>query len=200
MNALDLLSDAESEDDGAEPEEAEEPDAKRQKTLTLEALKRAGFAADAEEDERAAAVTSLSSSFSALEKSVKEQQKPLQPDLPSGTPIRGSDTTFEILKEGNADGKKVVKGCTATVHAVGVVKETGKQFWSTRETGRPHSYQAGVGKVIPGWDRGCLGMAIGEERKLTIPGHEGYGGTGFPAWGIPPHATLEFTLECIEIA
>ena len=37
--------------------------------------------------------------------------------------------------------------------------------------------------VIKGWDQGCLGMKIGEQRKLTIPGHEGYGAGGFPAWG-----------------
>ena len=42
-------------------------------------------------------------------------------------------------------------------------------------------------------------MKIGETRKLTIPGHEGYGAGGFPAWGIPPNGTLEFTLECLKI-
>ena len=28
-------------------------------------------------------------------------------------------------------------------------------------------------------------MQLGEERELVIPGHEGYGPRGFPAWGIP---------------
>ena len=57
-----------------------------------------------------------------------------------------------------------------------------KQFWCTKDAGqKPFSYQAGVGGVIKGWDQGCLGMAVGETRKLTIPGHEGYGGGGFPA-------------------
>mmetsp|Transcript_49050 Transcript_49050/g.79613 ORF Transcript_49050/g.79613 Transcript_49050/m.79613 type:complete len:91 (+) Transcript_49050:158-430(+) len=64
---------------------------------------------------------------------------------------------------------------------------------------KPFSYQAGVGKVITGWDQGCLGMTIGEERMLEIPADEGYGAGGFPAWGIPPGATLQFTLECLEI-
>jgi len=86
------------------------------------------------------------------------------------------------------------------VHATGVVKETGKKFWSTKDPGqKPFTYQAGVGKVITGWDQGCLGMKIGEERKLLIPADEGYGAGGFPAWGIPPGGTLEFTLECLEI-
>lgn len=56
-----------------------------------------------------------------------------------------------------------------------------------------------MGQVITGWDQGCLGMMVGEERQLTIPAEEGYGANGFPAWGIPPGATLEFTLECIKV-
>ena len=114
-------------------------------------------------------------------------------------PAPGCDgTTYEILKAGN--GKEITAGCTATVHALGVIKESGKKFWSTEDPGqKAFSYQAGVGKVIKGWDQGCLGMKIGEERKLTIPGHEGYGAGGFPAWGIPPNDTLEFTLKCLAV-
>merc|ERR1712203_829035 len=104
------------------------------------------------------------------------------------TAIPGYQTTYEQLKAGS--GNKVEKGKTVTVHATGVVKETGQ---------KPFTYQAGVGKVITGWDQGLLGMQLGEERKLTIPAHEGYGAAGFPAWGIPPNGTLEFTLEVLEI-
>merc|ERR1712161_142674 len=85
-------------------------------------------------------------------------------------------------------------------HATGVVQQTGKKFWSTKDPGQqPFTYQAGVGGVITGWDQGCLGMKIGEVRELEIPGAEGYAAAGFPAWGIPPNATLQFTLECLEI-
>lgn len=42
-------------------------------------------------------------------------------------------------------------------------------------------------------------MQLGETRKLVIPGAEGYKAAGFPAWGIPPNAFLEFTLECLDI-
>merc|ERR1712048_939169 len=89
--------------------------------------------------------------------------------------IPGYKTTKEILKAGS-DGASVTKGCTATVHATGVVKETGKKFWSTKDPGqKPFSYQAGVGKVITGWDQGCLGMTVEGERELIIPANEGYG-------------------------
>ena len=53
-------------------------------------------------------------------------------------------------------------------------------------------YTAGVGGVIKGWDQGCLGMKLGEVRQLTIPADEGYGASGFPAWGIPPNGGLYF--------
>merc|ERR1712194_414785 len=107
-------------------------------------------------------------------------------------------TTYEILKTGS--GNTVIKGAQVTVHATGVVKESGKKVWSTKDPGqKPFSYKAGVGQVITGWDQGLLGMSLGEERKVTIPGDEGYGGGGFPDWGIPPNATLEFTLEMLEI-
>merc|ERR1719323_2143565 len=90
------------------------------------------------------------------------------------TAIPGYQTTYELLKAGS--GAKVEKGKTVTVHATGVVKETGKKFWSTKDPGqKPFTYQAGVGAVITGWDQGLLGMQLGGERKLTIPANEGYG-------------------------
>ena len=108
-------------------------------------------------------------------------------------------TTFEIKVPGRG-GKAIAKGSNATVHATGVVKETGKKFWSTKDPGQqPFSYQAGVGGVIKGWDQGCLGMTLGEVRELVIPADEGYGANGFPAWGIPPGGTLNFTLECLDV-
>ena len=54
-------------------------------------------------------------------------------------------------------------------------------------------------QVIKGWDQGLLGMKLGEKRQVIIPGHEGYGAAGFPAWGIPPNGTLNFELEVLQI-
>ena len=116
--------------------------------------------------------------------------------------LPGYATTYEVLEQGT--GSSVVsKGSTVTVHATGTVKESSYKFWSTKD-GAPHgppgfTYQAGVGKVITGWDQGCLGMKLGERRQLTIPAHEGYGANGFPAWKIPPKATLVFEIEVLKI-
>ena len=53
--------------------------------------------------------------------------------------------------------------------------------------------------MIRGLDTGCLGMQAGEKRVLTIPPEEGYGKCGFPAWGVPPEATLRFTVDCVGV-
>ena len=111
-------------------------------------------------------------------------------------PAPGCDgTVFEILKDGS--GAEVKKGANVTVHATGVVKETGKKFWSTKDPGQqPFSYQAGVGQgvcspgmmptsrvpavpsqmwhaqftraVIKGWDQGLLGMKLGERTAACL--------------------------------
>eukprot|EP00929_Paragymnodinium_shiwhaense_P106454 TRINITY_DN7187_c1_g1_i1.p2 TRINITY_DN7187_c1_g1~~TRINITY_DN7187_c1_g1_i1.p2 ORF type:complete len:185 (+),score=45.34 TRINITY_DN7187_c1_g1_i1:65-619(+) len=113
--------------------------------------------------------------------------------------IEGCQTKYVVLQEGEGD-KQVSKASAVTVHAKGVVRQTGEKFWSTKDPGQqPFSYVAGVGGVIRGWDMGCLGMKVGEQRMLVIPAEEGYGPKGFPAWGIPPGAVLEFTLECLKI-
>jgi len=114
------------------------------------------------------------------------------------TELPGYKTVFKTLSEGS--GAAVTKGAKVTVHATGVVKESGKKFWSTKDPGQePFSYLAGVGQVITGWDQGLLGMKLGETRELIIPAAEGYGSGGFPAWGIPPGGTLNFTLEVLSI-
>jgi len=113
--------------------------------------------------------------------------------------ISGYATTYMVKQEGNPEAE-VKKGNTVTVHATGVVKESGKKFWSTKDPGQePFTYKAGVGQVITGWDQGLLGMKLGEVRELLIPANEGYGAAGFPAWGIPPGGTLNFTLEVLSI-
>merc|ERR1740130_1290483 len=119
-------------------------------------------------------------------------------DTGSMEAVPGYNTTKRTIQAGN--GAAIAKGNTATVHATGVVVETGKKFWSTKDPGqKPFEYQAGVGGVITGWDQGLLGMQVGETRELLIPAEEGYGANGFPAWEIPPNGTLNFTLEVLSI-
>ena len=107
--------------------------------------------------------------------------------------VSGLKTKKMTVVEAPSGAPVIVKGDTITVHATGIVKETDKKFWSTKDPGQqPFTYQAGVGGVITGWDQGLLGASVGETRKLDIPAAEGYGARGFPAWGIPPNGGLFF--------
>eukprot|EP00756_Hemistasia_phaeocysticola_P008886 Hpha_TRINITY_DN14766_c0_g1::TRINITY_DN14766_c0_g1_i1::g.102379::m.102379 len=115
------------------------------------------------------------------------------------TALKGYKTTYRVISEG--EGEQVVTaGDTVTVHALGIVGNTGKKFWSTKDKGQqPFTYRAGRGGVIVGWDQGVLGMKVGEKRRILIPAKEGYGEAGFPAWGIPAGGTLDFEIEVLKI-
>ncbi len=107
--------------------------------------------------------------------------------------------TKVVIKQGTGDAVKT--GRSITVHALGQQLVDGKKvkFWSTKDPGqKPFTYEAGMGKVIRGWDDGCMTMRVGETAEITIPGEYGYGPKGFPAWSIKPNATLVFEIEVLS--
>ena len=62
--------------------------------------------------------------------------------------ISGLKTKKMTVSEAPAGAPTIAKGDTITVHATGVVKETDKKFWSTKDPGQqPFTYNAGVGSV-----------------------------------------------------
>lgn len=54
--------------------------------------------------------------------------------------------------------------------------QDGTKFDSSYDHGTPFEFTIGKGQVIEGWDKGLLGMCIGEGRKLIIPPSMAYGG------------------------
>ena len=77
-------------------------------------------------------------------------------------------------------------------------EQKGRQF-DTSAGGAPFSFTLGVGQVIPGWDRGAVGMKVGGQRRLIIPPNLAYGSQGGAGGLIPPNATLVFDIELIEV-
>ena len=64
--------------------------------------------------------------------------------------------------------------------------------------GTPFSFKLGAGEVIKGWDIGIQGLAVGGERRVTIPANLGYGSKGAPP-DIPPNSKLIFDVKMLEI-
>ncbi|QQR65443.1 FKBP-type peptidyl-prolyl cis-trans isomerase [Candidatus Kaiserbacteria bacterium] len=94
-------------------------------------------------------------------------------------------------------GDAVVKeGDAVTVHYIGTTQD-GVKFDSSYDRGIPFIFTVGDGKVIEGWEKGLIGMKVGGQRILVIPGSMAYGNMQVGA--IPPNATLVFAVELLEI-
>ncbi len=120
------------------------------------------------------------------------------PASPSVANVPFSQTDLSV-----GTGAEAVAGRSLTVHytlwlydAAGVELK-GRQIQSS-VGGAPFPFTLGVGRVIPGWDRGVVGMRAGGRRRLVIPPDLAYGPGGQPP-DIPPNATLVFDIELLVI-
>ena len=71
-------------------------------------------------------------------------------------------------------GQTVKAGDNIEVNYTGTFTN-GTVFDSTSLHGKPFNFTVGAGQVIPGFDQGVLGMAVGQTRTITIPSNEAYG-------------------------
>jgi FKBP-type peptidyl-prolyl cis-trans isomerase 2 len=65
------------------------------------------------------------------------------------------------------------KGGTVKVHYT-LKNEGGEILESSKET-MPLEFIIGEGKVVPGFEKGIIGMKSGESKTITVPEEEGYG-------------------------
>ena len=72
----------------------------------------------------------------------------------------------------------------------------GTLFDSSIQRGEPAVF--GVNQVIPGWVEALQLMSEGAKWKLYIPSDLGYGARGAGEM-IPPHSTLVFEVELLEV-
>ncbi len=106
-----------------------------------------------------------------------------------------SGLKYTKLVEGT--GATPQRGQTVSVHYTGTL-ESGKQFDSSRDRGKPADFRIGVGAVIKGWDEALMMMKVGDRWKLVIPSAIGYGPQGRPP-DIPGNATLIFDVELLGV-
>ncbi len=113
-------------------------------------------------------------------------------------------TSLQVTDTKVGTGAQAVAGKQVTVHYTGWLYDPkpkdhhGKKFDSSRDHGDPFTFKLGAGSVIAGWDQGVAGMKVGGSRTLIIPSELGYGARGAGAV-IPPHSTLLFDVELLEV-
>lgn len=99
------------------------------------------------------------------------------------------DTSAAAVKD------SAVAGAEAAADSAAEEKTGPTPFADSYEQGEPLEFTIGVGQVIPGWDKGLMGMKVGEVRKLTIPYVLGYG--EYSLEGIPAYSDLYFEVELV---
>jgi len=68
---------------------------------------------------------------------------------------------------------EVKQGDTVHIHYTGRLVD-GTEFDSS--SGRdPLSFEVGAGQIIPGLEKGIVGMSVGEKQTITVPSDEAYG-------------------------
>ncbi len=112
------------------------------------------------------------------------------PDGPAPTELVTTDLTV-------GDGPVAAVGDTVQMQYVGVSYSNGEEFDASWKTGTPLEVTLGQGRVIPGWEQGIPGMALGGRRQLVIPPDLAYGEGGQGA--IAPNETLVFVVDLVQV-
>ena len=87
----------------------------------------------------------------------------------------------------------------STSHLIKVIKVLLKIFQiCSFDYNSPYIVALGQGRIIPGMDRGLMGICLWERRRISFPPHLGYGSRGVGST-IPPNASLVFYVRLIKI-
>ena len=124
------------------------------------------------------------------------------PAATTATAAQAQASGLKVIDTKLGTGAVAKAGEQVTVHYTGwlyVNGTKGKKFDSSVDRGTPFSFALGAGNVIPGWDKGVVGMKVGGKRTLIIPPDMGYGADGTPDGTIPPNATLIFDVELLKV-
>jgi peptidylprolyl isomerase len=117
-----------------------------------------------------------------------------QVKVPKGPPPK--KLVENELRKG--DGATAKRGDEVTVQYVGVGYESGQEFDSSWSRNEPFPFTLGSNSVIPGWEKGIVGMKVGSRRELIIPPELAYGSAGSPP-AIGPDETLIFVVDLLEV-
>lgn len=113
-----------------------------------------------------------------------------------GAAQTASGIRYRIIQEGT--GAKPNPGQTVSVGYKGMFL-SGQVFDASDLHGGPLEFQAGAGRIIPGWEEAVLDMRLGEKRLVIIPPELAYGEQGAGNGAIPGNTFLVFEMELAGI-
>ncbi|MBX7219920.1 MAG: FKBP-type peptidyl-prolyl cis-trans isomerase [Blastocatellia bacterium] len=125
---------------------------------------------------------------------------PANPEVKTANPTPTPTTPAAGLKVEDVKvgtGTEATTGKSVTVHYTGTLTD-GTKFDSSLDSKQPLTFTLGTNGIIQGWNQGILGMKVGGKRKLVIPPDLAYGAQGRGP-KIPPHATLNFDIELLDV-
>lgn len=104
---------------------------------------------------------------------------------------------YEVSTVKEGSGEPIQNGQLIRVHYKSFLADSEMtMFDNSYDRGEPLEFSLGAGQVIQGWERGLLGMKVGEIRKLSIPYQLAYGDREIGP--IPPRSDLYFEVELVS--
>jgi len=109
-----------------------------------------------------------------------------------GVVVLESGLQYEVLTAG--EGAKPSREDSVRTHYHGTLID-GSVFDSSYQRGQPAEFP--VGGVIAGWTEALQLMNAGSKWRLYVPSELAYGAQGVGS--IPPHSTLVFDVELLDV-
>lgn len=101
------------------------------------------------------------------------------------------------IPEVEGAGVSPAQGDNVKVHYTGKFLD-GKEFDSSKKSGKPLDLTIGAGMVIPGWEEGLMLMKKGAKGILLIPSGLAYGPDTYGP--IPGNSVLQFEMELLDFS
>jgi FKBP-type peptidyl-prolyl cis-trans isomerase FkpA len=113
-----------------------------------------------------------------------------------GWTTTASGLQYRRVGPANRSGRKPAATDTVKVHYRGTFVD-GREFDSSYARNEPAEFP--LNRVIKGWTEGVGLMREGETFEFVIPAALGYGDRWVGGDELPPHSTLLFTVELLEV-
>ena len=94
-------------------------------------------------------------------------------------------------------GAPITAGDEVVSQYVGQIWASGTEFDSSWSRNDPAAFIVGANQLIPGWDKGLVGVKAGSRVLLVIPPADGYGSAGQSSAGIKGTDTLVFVIDIL---